>query len=355
MKELDFDELDKAVNSLMSNVPKDTTSPAVDPPTRTVELPDTANADATQSPPPVEVSNMSTESPTPLVTPRPAPSMPAARRGGRFMDVVHPSSDMKTSSTTPRISREAAQLSPVSQDTPSAPVKQQDDTPAAAPDIEPVIAPKANIASVDSENETLDESSSWPDPIDTPAFTASPVNEDTSSPEPLTSPFISGTKVEKRPLGGAQPEKDAVATQDVEPETQPTVDETAQLPPSLPDAKPDLPDELNSDVLAVESTSHQDEPAATVVPPVLSSQPPSSNSVVASSAAAGAASIPQQYTESPSTGDQTNGAVFDTNTYHKPIEHPAKKKSGWLLVVWIVLILLIGAAGGAAIYMLKIF
>ena len=70
------------------------------------------------------------------------------------------------------------------------------------------------------------------------------------------------------------------------------------------------------------------------------------------SVSTGPTSIPQQYREEPSTGDKDNGAIYDTDTYHQPIAHPAKKKSGWMWVVWIVAILLLGAGGGAALYFL---
>jgi hypothetical protein len=70
----------------------------------------------------------------------------------------------------------------------------------------------------------------------------------------------------------------------------------------------------------------------------------------------GPISIPQQYKEEPSTGDAKNGAIYDTDTYHhQPLAHPKKKKSGWMWVIWIILILIIGAAAGAALYWAGIF
>jgi len=60
--------------------------------------------------------------------------------------------------------------------------------------------------------------------------------------------------------------------------------------------------------------------------------------------------IVQQYEEQPSTGDQTNGAIYDTSTYHQPLDaKPAKKKSSALVwVLWIVVLLIVGATAGAA-------
>lgn len=365
MKELDFDELDKAVNSLMSNVPKDTAVADAEPPTRTVELPETPAAPAAASlavttpanvpevtapvpdPPAVTPTEATAEEVTPAetipvtATPRPAPAVPAARRGGRFMDVVHPSSDMK-STVPPRVSREGTTLAPAADISPS---------PAApVTDVEPVVAEAPEV-----KNETSATDTTWPDPLDSASFSLPPEGEaPADEQEPLSSPFIAGTKVEKRPLGGATPAGDAVAQPDVEPETQAQSSEGAQLPPQPPQDEP-LPAELDTTIMAVEETDHHEEAPAVVAPVVPTPMSTETPPVPSASAAVGAASIPQQYTESPSTGDQTNGAVFDTNTYHKPLEHPAKKKSGWLWVIWIVLILLVGAAGGAALYMMKIF
>lgn len=61
-------------------------------------------------------------------------------------------------------------------------------------------------------------------------------------------------------------------------------------------------------------------------------------------------SISQQYQEKPNTGDQHSGAIYDTDSYHKAVVQPAKKGSGWLWVLWVVLLLAIGAGVGAAIY-----
>jgi hypothetical protein len=65
---------------------------------------------------------------------------------------------------------------------------------------------------------------------------------------------------------------------------------------------------------------------------------------------AGPTSITQQYTPQPSTGDKPVANMFDTSAYKKPQMVTGKKKSGWLVVLWIFLLLVIGGGVGAAVY-----
>jgi hypothetical protein len=67
----------------------------------------------------------------------------------------------------------------------------------------------------------------------------------------------------------------------------------------------------------------------------------------------GASSIARQYKELPNSGDQSNGAIYDVNDYHKPVAHPAKAKSGWLWIVIIIVIIVVCGAGAAAFYLLS--
>jgi hypothetical protein len=64
----------------------------------------------------------------------------------------------------------------------------------------------------------------------------------------------------------------------------------------------------------------------------------------------GPTSITQQYTQQPSTGDKPVANMFDTSAYKKPQMVTGKKKSGWLVVLWIFLLLVIGGGIGAAVY-----
>ena len=78
MKDLDFDELDRAVNSAINPQPAAPAEPVAEPP-----APETEPAVEPVTEPPA---------PTPVVS---SPSPAARRSSGRFMDVVHPSSDMR--------------------------------------------------------------------------------------------------------------------------------------------------------------------------------------------------------------------------------------------------------------------
>lgn len=275
MQDIDFDELDRAVTSASGR-----STPAVETPSS-----DTVPV-TVQSSPRAEAS-----------------ATPAARRSsGRFMDVVHPSSDMRSS--TPERS---AQRPP--------------------------------------EDKPAERTTDWPDPLDFHGFTgeepATPAveptvepAEDASAATSLESPFLSGTKVEKRPLG-------AFSTADLpEPETS-EKDEPLLLEPS---DEPLLPAETDTaeDLLVPETP--EEEPAQPETAPEVPAAPP----VVEESTAP--VSITQQYKEQPSTTQQPSGAIFDTESYHKPLAHPEKKKSGALVVVWIIALILVGAGAGAAVY-----
>jgi hypothetical protein len=381
MKELDFDELDKAVNSLMTNVPKTAASTPDEPKEKTLEIASTLPGDEKPSLDKLGDATAKVIAPAPVSsvsTPVSRPA-PATRRGGRFMDVVHPSADMKKSTVPPRTSvfRQGVTIAP--SDSASAP------RPLEVPSA-PLVMPSAPAApprSVEVPERTAPKSD-WPDPLEManfedetapePAVAEEPVVQPVESTlpsesAPLISPFLPDTKVDKRPLGGAP------ASSDDEPDHTPvlekeageltTSDPKAQLPALPEDVAPELPEELQTDLIAIEAdTSHQhaleakDEPThekekkPELIPKEEAPKkqplqtPPEDEKLLM----AGPTSIPQQYREEPSTGDQESGAIYDTDTYHQPLAHPAKKKSGWLWVLWIVIILVLGAGTGAALY-----
>jgi len=250
VNDIDFDELDRAVSSTL-------TPPAV---TDAPSLPDPVAAPSTMS--------------------------PAARRGGRFMDVVHPSSDMRGASTpTPR---------PASLAVPARP-------PAVVEPIEP---------------------SAWPDPIDVP-----------NGPAPLESPFLADAKVEKRPLGGSDQPLEPVIDFQVETEPQPE-----------PEIMPEPIAELTPEPILEPAPKPAPEPEPEPAPYV-------TETVDATPVGDGLpTSITQQYTEQPSTTEQPSGAIFDTEAYHQALVPPQKKKSGLLVVLWIVGLIILGAGLGAVMY-----
>jgi hypothetical protein len=228
-----------------------------------------------------------------------------------------------------------------------------------------------------SDNAVIDrDTSEWPDPLefnqpseadDTPAIDT-PTSEERDATEPLSSPFLADAKVEKRPLGAPMPElyspqqpEEAAASVEAEVTPEPTASESVDQPVEV-----ELPEELRGDLMAIESNISneqaavpQDSPAAPVAQTTRPTREPEMpKTVVASAAAApavslpaGGGSIPQQYREEPSTSDQTTGSIYDTASYHQPLEHPAKKKTGWLWVIWVLVLLVLGAGGGALAYL----
>lgn len=266
MNDIDFDELDRAVSS-------------------TLNPPATPSADTAQTP-------VVSSTPTPSVSS--AAASPAARRGGRFMDVVHPSSDMRG--------------------VPSVPAR-----PA-----QPVVA-----ASVATMPETV--------AAETPA--------------PLESPFLPDAQVEKRPLGGELPTAELPADVPAEP-----VAESVVEPASEPIPEPVLESEHVSEPVLPEAAPEAEiiptvtEPAApeAVAPvqavetaPVAEPTPPVDP--------VGPTSITPQYTEAPSSAEPSR-PIFDTEAYHQPLAHPEKKKSGVFVVLWIIGLIILGAGLGAVMY-----
>jgi hypothetical protein len=375
MKELDFDELDRAVSSLMGSVPK-AAPVAPEDGMKTLTITSTLgtndNVPATSQPQALPVVPTS---PAPAQQSSQADSAPsrneqatergslATRRSGRFMDVVHASSDMSRPTPSRPVSRQGVTLEPTS----VAPVEQTE--PIATSTETPL-----------NETQPIEDgpigAHDWPDPLDLPATQSSSevpqsevsIDEPTvaetetlidpevpadvpadTQPEPLSSPFLTDAKVEKRPLGGGM--LDAAASDDKQAVETPS-GEQASTTHIDTDTAPILPEELQDKLVAIEAGAHMTEeaPAPEEAPkqaaaPVVPTPAPE---VIAPT---GPTSIPQQYREEPTTSDQTNGAIYDTADYHQPLDHPAKKKSGWMWIVWVLVLLVLGGAGGAAAYL----
>lgn len=298
MQDLDFDEIDRAVNGAI-----DGTAPNVPVVTEAANQP--APAQPAVAPAPVTLDPS---------------TAPAARRStGRFMDVVHPSSDMRSRNT---------------------------------------VAPR----------EAMPEAPAQP--------AAEPVLED----EPQVSPFLPDAKVEKRPLGGVAPafsgyggapteeptpfklptqEQELIEAPDdprLEAETMPDpMDFAHQLVQPVPEEPAlDQPEEsieptepVETEALSVEPVAEEplEEPALDLTQEPAPVQEP----IVVEDQPIGPTSITQQYTEQTSSANES-GAIYDTEAYHQPLVAPPKKKSGGLVILWISLLVLFGAGVGAAIY-----
>jgi hypothetical protein len=365
--ELDFDELDRAVNSLIST----TTSSPVDVETteKTLTLEETTDV-PTVDPSPAPVSD-TTATPVDIPSLSSPQTLATKRSSGRFMDVVHPSSDMRpnlTHASTLHQSPIASTITTVDTGHTVEPVVPLPVAPVSNdwPDPLDYTAPKdmtePDTVALDTPVQApVEETAEDDDDIDAIANdinnTLKPETE-----EAQTSPFLPDTKVEKRPLGAFSTETPAIAAEvtPVEPsvvlppivEAAPTepVDESqtpanngdAQIPPAN-EADAPLPEELQSDLLSIES-----DPSSSVVEaplsPTVEVKPAEIDTPV------GPTAITQQYKEEPSTGDQQSGAIFDTKSYHKAFSQPVKQKRKKTWMLWVLLLIIVGGGIGFCIY-----
>ena len=386
MKDLDFDELDRAVSSLLE--PKNSS------------VLNEATSRETVSPA-LEESGIEAQPSTTSVAPQ-KKSFIEKRTSGRFMDVVHSSSDMKNLQK-PTISRQAPAIAaPIVSD----PIES---TPVSAEATETISETEAstqvNEEALFVEKEAQEEDRhTLPDPLDFHNFSDEDkpvsssddtrINSSDSTEEALNSsehsaqakhdeeqelelervaselseldglmqsdrdqlsvdtPFVNDPAIEKRPLGAfsvgptdqsllsvdvavdeAASASDAEAKEAANDEEAVTTTEQSSEKTQDTQTTPDtdvVPEELREDIIAIESVD---------VSPVSTT---SSNPI--------AGSIAQQYTEKSRPVSHEQTPVFDTAQYHQPLKHTIKKKSGWLTVLLIFVFVLVGVGGGAAMY-----
>lgn len=354
---------------------------------------DAPNDEVGESPKEPVVKEQPSEAPTtaaaPIITPR---------RRGQFMDFVPRAS----ARAAPAIKRQAPTLQPTTNDVrPEEPAPSEDDdmipvsvetnNPASLIDVEPAtkgedIPEAAEMVAGASQPSEQEESKKQIEPKES-VVTDEPSPESQESTEPERdaeySPFISDAKVDKRPLG--EPAVMSLETLEKDLST-----ESAELKNTPPAVTAPLPVELSVDVAKLDSdtTAGTDEPsfadpklaaAAPIKNETLEVSPEDTESAMQTSEASTASVVPaaspspspaarpvekstqrstimgsiaQQYTEQPSTGDQTTGSIYDTEQYHQPLQHPEKKKSGLAMIVWIIVFGLLGAAGAAGYFLL---
>ncbi len=433
MSEFDFDELDKAVNSLMqqrdtSQPPSDTTPASDASPDTSTDTPsqqsqpaqataDTSSATSAPVTVPARSTPTSTVADTPTAQPDQSASTPdeaaaatsapaagagslATKRRGQFMDVMHPSADMNTKdTTTPASSPSAPQtrtgttLQPLSSS-----VKPDNATTTPSAESETDAASDSDVSKGDwpdpldmmeqkeSAKKQLDESKSSEDAAAlTPESPVSETEPSTNSalmaselehdPDSMESPFLPDAKVEKRPLGGET--ASAEPTPDVPDQPSSTPDQPVGTDATPADSTTieQLPAELSSHVMDVESDSTPQpettpapvpstpetapaeptaspstkpaEPApAADAPPQLAPATPASNQLVG-------ALPPRQpaTTDQAAADDDVKHSIYDTD--HQPMKHEQKHSSGWFAVVIIGSMLVIGAIGGVILFLLN--
>lgn len=296
MSDFDFEELDKAVAGATDNGTATAGAHANDfhAPANPVQRPVSSVGTPAQS----STSDLDAV----------AGFAPAARRSaGRFMDVVHPSSDMRT------------RTAPASIDTLGsiAEASQNSFTPPVTPN--PVAAPE-------------DATPDWA--------------------KPLESPFLTDAKVEKRPLGGVGPLPAQVLLD--APEDELLLEATA-LPDPIDFAEQVVEPEAVAEpvvapVVVEEQSIKQLDELETSVQEVAPVIPVAAAPAPVEEVPAGSTSITQQYTEKAGT-EQQSGAIYDTENYHKPLAAVAKKHSGFWTILWILLVVILGAGAGVAFYL----
>ena len=385
MTDIDFDELDKAVNSLMQQHKDETETES--PTSSTVASADEApvQVSSPEAKPAEPVSsNVSTDSSSTT------PSLATKRTNGRFMDVVHPSSDMTSAHVTrPHASRVGMHLLQPSPETISEVdnLNQANQNTSDSVDVEQTSS-QDHLSVLDSDipekalepAQTESESASAPEADLDEAMSklmAQELNETAQdSQSPLETPFVQGAVVDKRPLGGVPIDTPDIATTDESSISKAPNEIDTQVEPVPIPAQPLAP-ELDKDLMALESSDLEASPeldkvsakSIEVAEPVLEqneepqpeefqpeevqpeeSQPPKhevNNSTPQATSISG--DIPQQYATQPDNDPQPV-PMYDAATESPELAHKEKKKSGWLTVLLILLLLIVGAAGGAAIW-----
>ena len=393
MSEIDFDELDRAVNDLMSNVDTSKRHEGLDDPEDKVVTLDSSSTESGKVASSPAAETTVTPMSAPEAKPAPAQSSPlAVKRRGQFMDMVHPSSDMTSASrpvkrdgvsimppsetvstlpstesvnkpssaiNAPANSKPAPTLSsirtpssttvvptPMSTPAPAVPSAEKSSQPIASSAIQPPVQPNptAPIASSYSSPGVIEPSDNKNDQPEEVASVESEIPAEIvdeassiSSPQPLpTAPFLSDARVEKRPLG-ANSESAAKPPQDVAEEEDAPVSESVSLPA-----------ELQGDVVAVEASVPLDIDKAGSLSEV-DGQSSDADLVVDAGVDLTAQSIEQTDVD-----DQVNGSIYDTANYHQPIDgkKPEKKSSPLKWLAWFLVLLIVGVGAGVAYFFL---
>ncbi len=361
MNDIDFDELDKAVSNLMGGVGPTKDKDEAEPKQKTLSI--SATLEPGQAPtynkldeaarsigdetlvtsteasvvPTIDDASLASAIPSigepAVTTPKPLssePQAPAKKRDalvtprndtGRFMDVMHSSSDM-------RIGSKDTVKPPLVQSEEKEDTAETESLAAPTPE-QPTEPEKSNDAPTEAISPFLSDAKVEKRPLGTPlAVSATPAPAISAPSEPQESAKNEKTPVPTEPIVEEAPEEIIAINSDAPKKQEETKDAQAMIDPT----KIELQDDESRQLQAIESSE-----AMTLV----ASQPVAG---VDNPSATPAASV---------AIDQVSGstsAIYDTQEYHQPLGHPAKKKSGWGLVVVIIVIIVLAAALGAAAY-----
>lgn len=340
--DIDFDELDKAVNSLMGAIPADKQSDtgdeaeqkvlAISPTLQPDEKPAYEKLDeaakkigsetlvddeqttvvaspASESVPVVSVSAPLQPEDPPVVQERTRMPIVPRPSSGRFMDVV----------SSAAIARPPAVAAPVS---PAAPV---------------VVSPpvESSLGSILSDDEPT-----------IPAVDLAPMT-----------PFLPDAKVEKRPLGTASQNDESISSIE------------ALQAPVVSDQRPLEGDEQGASFVALETepeVAKHDGSQAVLDATDFEGQSDELlklQAIEASDTDKLTADMHESVRRVESSDTEkmiadandasttaTPGTIYDVNEYHQPLDHADKQKSGWGVVVVIIVIIILAALLGAGAY-----
>lgn len=352
MDDINFDDLDKAVKSALEKkatttapdpgvsqqvvAPEEVTMTAVTGEEAHVEVPQVAEADVQQAAPAV-----------PSILPK---------RRGQFMDVVHPSSDMtsQVGVRPPLQSRRTTDIKPLDSSVMAAmSADESNKMQVASPSGGIVEGMVPTPEQTHTPEDAVAVESDWPDPLDMmaePEATTNssestsaeleavvpsipPATEVADAKEPVATPFIEGTEVEKRPLNAyaeEAPEENTLSG---------SADHPAEVTP--------VPAELTPEVVSIESDDPTNEQKDLMSDDDQLEKADDTTGI--------AASISPQYKPQTTQLDESEQPrpVYD----HEPITPPQKKSAGKKVGFYVLLVLLfaaLGVAAGYAVWVLKL-
>ncbi len=359
MNDFDFEELDKAVNSLAPKTHQENDGSGAVPvstPAASRSMPTSKPVDKPPAAPPPRQDSQT----APAVSSEPSKisvSRPDKVRGARlvkrgsFMDIVPPSprkTNTRVGPTLQPVSR-SEDIMPEPQSEPFTEGTKKPETPPIAPSDTFPVATEEPRPPAPKKSETPGDVS-WPDPLDFHDVDniAKEVPKKADD-RPTASPFLAEAKVEKRPLGAFSTFAQS-AGQPESPEPKPA----GQPPEPKPD--PGAIDELTpvEDGLFKEpeafaakkkfESTAESEPEEETIEPDREPAAPDIHSKAMMS-------IPEQYRTERKIVDKTTRSVFDTKEYHPPLLEAAipehhRGSSVWakLFVAFVVLALL-GVSG----------
>ena len=194
-----------------------------------------------------------------------------------------------------------------------------------------------------------------------------PVETTENTEPPRLTPFLPDTKVEKRPLGSgsssdAATPSGAVASpfsDDAKPaegfSTEPVADDTAEDTYGRADNKSQQDSQKPLEATNFEEKlSPEEQKLHEIESTEAAADAPTAESVRAVESGdtekLSSGSISQQYQTKQAESTEAAGAIYDVKDYHQALGHPAKQKSGWGIIVLILIIIVAFALIGAATY-----